>query len=204
MRTIDPEKYAAQRQAILQAARICFARAGFHKTSTEAICAEAGTSSGKLFHYFPNKKAIILAVVDEQSRQTADYVASLMQRPDLPSALFELLDVVLHHARDGQERRLILEIAAEASRDAEIGALSVEADRRLKNDIEALLVAAIARGQLDTVVPAAHAAQFLMIVIDGIFSRAAADQAFDPLAERAALQTVLGIALRPSGKRHDA
>ena len=34
MRTIDPDKHAARRDAILAAARSCFARKGFHQTST--------------------------------------------------------------------------------------------------------------------------------------------------------------------------
>ncbi|MDH6234573.1 TetR/AcrR family transcriptional repressor of uid operon [Mesorhizobium soli] len=196
MRTVDPDKHAAQRQVILSAAKTCFARNGFHKTSTEAICAEAGTSSGKLFHYFPNKKAIILAVVEDQARQTTDYFGNLLEQPDLSAALSDFFDVILHLASDAEERRLILEIAAEAARDEDVGALNAKGDRLLAEGLTALLTEATSRGQVKPVVPVGHAVRFLMVMIDGIFSRVSVDAAFDPAEERASLQTILRSVLR--------
>lgn len=197
MRIIDPDKHAIQRQAILAAARICFARKGFHQTSTEAICAEAGTSSGKLFHYFPNKKAIILAVVEQQNRQTAVWMETLQLQTDASAALTDLLDGILHLAGDAAERRLILEIAAEGARDADVAAANAEGDRLLAQGLISLLHAAVAGGQAHPQVSDDHAVRFLMVLIDGIFSRVAVDRAFDPQSESAALhiivRTVMGI-----------
>ncbi|WP_230391141.1 TetR/AcrR family transcriptional regulator [Burkholderia cenocepacia] len=62
MRKIDPERVEAKRRQILDAAIDCFARDGFHATSTAAICKAAGMSPGNLFHYFPTKAAIIEAI----------------------------------------------------------------------------------------------------------------------------------------------
>jgi AcrR family transcriptional regulator len=204
MRTVDPDKHAAQRQVILSAAKTCFARNGFHKTSTEAICAEAGTSSGKLFHYFPNKKAIILAVVEDQARQTTDYFGNLLEQPDLSAALSDFFDVILHLASDAEERRLILEIAAEAARDEDVGALNAKGDRLLAEGLTALLTEATSRGQVKPVVPVGHAVRFLMVMIDGIFSRVSVDAAFDPAEERASLQTILRSVLRIGRENADA
>lgn len=191
MRTVDPVKHAFQRQAVLAAARACFMRDGFHRTSTEAIRIEAGTSSGKLFHYFPNKKAIILAVVEDQSRQTASWMESLRRQPQFPAALTAFLDGILHLASDAGERRLILEIAAEGARDADVAAASMTGDRLLEEGLAALLLDATARGQAHPLIPADHAVRFLMVLVDGIFSRVAVDGNFDPMAERAALATVI-------------
>lgn len=203
MRTIDPGKYAAQRGAILDAAKTCFARNGFHRTSTEVIGTEAGVSSGKLFHYFPNKKAIILAVVEDQARQTIGYIGSLLQRPDLCVALWEFLATILAFAGDEEERRLILEIDAEGARDPDVGVLNAMADRKLAGGLVVLLTEAIGRGQMKPVVPAEQAARFLMILIDGIFSRASVDAGFDPVAEHATLQTILRTILCPEGDGSD-
>jgi len=51
----------ARRQQILDAARTCFARQGFHQTSVHAICEEAGLSAGAVYGYFPSKDHIIAA-----------------------------------------------------------------------------------------------------------------------------------------------
>lgn len=191
MRTIDPDKHAAQRQAVLDAAKTCFARYGFHKTSTEAICAEAGTSSGKLFHYFPTKKAIILAVVEDQQQETATYLDELLQREDLSTSLLEFLDAILHLSGSREERRLILEIVAEAARDDDVGALNTSGDELLGERLATLLREATARGQAAPVVPPENAVRFLMVLIDGIFSRASVDADFDPAKERASLRRIL-------------
>ncbi|MGG6895205.1 MULTISPECIES: TetR/AcrR family transcriptional regulator [Rhizobium] len=204
MRTRDPEKHALQLEAILEAAKICFARTGFHRTSTEAICGEAGVSSGKLFHYFPNKKAIILAVVHEQTSQTATYIGELLQQADLAAALLDFFDVVLHLAADALERRLILEIAAEATRDEDVGALNAAGDRLLRDGLTALLSGAAERGQVKLMVPLEHAVRFLMIVIDGIFNRASIDASFDPAEERASLRTIISNVLCITGENPDA
>ncbi len=55
-----------RRRQILAAARICFARAGFHGASMGQICAEAQMSPGALYRYFPSKDAIIEAIADEE------------------------------------------------------------------------------------------------------------------------------------------
>lgn len=195
MRTVDPEKHAMQRRAILQAATACFARDGFHKTSTEMICAAAGTSSGKLFHYFPNKKALIVAVAEDQIARTAAEIALLRALPAPTRALAALIDGILDLAGDATARRLILEIAAEAGRDADIAALSAAGDRVLTEGLTNLLTAAIAQGAASPPAPVDHASRFLMALIDGIFSRVSVDPAFDPAAEREAFQSMVRAAL---------
>lgn len=191
MRIVDPDKHAIQRQAILAAARTCFARKGFHQTSTEAICAEAGTSSGKLFHYFPNKKAIILAVVEQQNRQMADWIDSLQQQADASAVLSDLLNGILHLAADTAERHLILEIAAEGARDRDVAVANMKGDRLLAQGLTSLLRAAVAGGQARPQVADDRAVQFLMVLIDGIFSRVAVDPAFYPQSESAALHMIV-------------
>lgn len=53
------EKQQRKRRQILDAAMHCFIEKGFHSTSTAEICKAAGMSPGNLFHYYPNKYAII-------------------------------------------------------------------------------------------------------------------------------------------------
>ena len=51
----------ARRQQIMDAARACFSRQGFHQTSIQDICREAGLSAGAVYKYFTSKEHIIAA-----------------------------------------------------------------------------------------------------------------------------------------------
>src|SRR5262249_59255610 len=49
---------AARRQQILDAARACFLRNGFHATSIQDVIAEGGLSVGAVYRYFKSKNDI--------------------------------------------------------------------------------------------------------------------------------------------------
>ena len=114
MRKVDPEKFEARKQQILDAAITCFTRKGFHGTSTAEICAEAGMSPGNLFHYYPTKQAIIAAIVEQDRRETAAYFAQIDKSQDLFGEILKFMDIVLELAADPAYSSLALEIAAEA------------------------------------------------------------------------------------------
>src|SRR5205809_981427 len=65
MRKTDPAKHRARRRHIVHTAAQLFATKGFERTTTAEICKAAGMSSGNLFHYFPNKRAIFHAIFDD-------------------------------------------------------------------------------------------------------------------------------------------
>ena len=197
MRTIDPGKHAARRDAILAAARHCFARKGFHQTSTAAICAQAGMSPGNLFHYFPSKQAIIAAIVDQEGAETAAYFAQLQGSADAYGALLAFMDAVLALAADGDVAGLALDIAAEALRDPDIAARVARNDATLRAGVQALLESAAARGQVDAALDPAQTAGWIAALVDGIFSRVAVDPHYAPLAQRASLHLLRARFLRP-------
>ncbi|MBR8501953.1 TetR/AcrR family transcriptional regulator, partial [Burkholderia cenocepacia] len=87
MRKIDPERVEAKRRQILDAAIDCFARDGFHATSTAAICKAAGMSPGNLFHYFPTKAAIIEAIAQDDQREMAELFAKHADADDALAAI---------------------------------------------------------------------------------------------------------------------
>ena len=198
MRTIDPGKHAARRDAILAAARTCFARKGFHQTSTAAICAQAGMSPGNLFHYFPTKQAIIAAIVDQEGRETAAYFAGVQGNANAFAALLDFMDLVLTLAADGDVAGLALDIAAEATRDADIAARVARNDALLRAGVQSLLESAVAQGQIDAALDPAQTASWLAALIDGIFNRVAVDPDYAPLAQRASLHLLLARFLRPA------
>src|SRR5262245_6619564 len=83
-----------RREEILEAARRCFARAGFHQTSMQQICLEAGMSPGNLYRYFPSKEVIIAAIAE---RDRAEVGAELSSAQAMPNLFATLETLAQHH-----------------------------------------------------------------------------------------------------------
>ncbi|WP_435298757.1 TetR/AcrR family transcriptional regulator [Timonella sp. A28] len=66
------KKYArglAAREEILEAAARLFGNVGFHETSLRDIAAQVGMSHPGLLHHFPNKNALLMAVLEHRDQQ---------------------------------------------------------------------------------------------------------------------------------------
>lgn len=121
----------AQRNRILCAAQKCFAERGFHAASMASIAETADMSPGLIYRYFAGKSEIIQGIV----RRQLDLFAAQLLRPD---GLRSDLATTLHDSFYGRAKKpdealemraaLILEISAEASRDAGIAAALREFD----------------------------------------------------------------------------
>ncbi len=65
----------ATRDKILQAALDVFAEKGYHRALVDDIVRASRTSKGAVYHHFPNKEALFLALVDEFAVRLAGAVA---------------------------------------------------------------------------------------------------------------------------------
>lgn len=188
MRTIDPLQRESKRMALLDAASQCFAQAGFVATRTADICARAGMSAGNLFHYFASKHEVLLALVAREGEQIQQAMAPLAEAEDPMTELLAFLDQVCQLACDRHYAGLALEISALGHRDEAVARLVKANDRYLRDGLEALVRAADKAGQLQTVLSAAEAANWLATLIDGMFARVAADADFHPNQQTEVLQ----------------
>jgi AcrR family transcriptional regulator len=64
-RVPSQERSRRRLEAIVEAAAASFARDGFAATTMERIAADAGTSIGSVYQFFPNKRAVFKAVALE-------------------------------------------------------------------------------------------------------------------------------------------
>lgn len=65
----------ATRERILDGALDVFARKGYHRALVDDIVRASGTSKGAVYHHFPNKEAVFVALVDDFSARLATTVA---------------------------------------------------------------------------------------------------------------------------------
>lgn len=121
----------ARRNKILQATAICVVRHGFHGASMAEIAETAGMSVGQIYRHYPSKEAIIHAIVErivehrlrwighnEPAHIDAERMARIfVEGPD-------------NESRD--DRVLMLEVMAEATRSPAVARIFRDADRRLR------------------------------------------------------------------------
>ena len=68
------------RDKILQAALEVFAEKGYHRALVDDIVRASRTSKGAVYHHFPNKEALFLALVDEFAGRLAEAVTAAIGR----------------------------------------------------------------------------------------------------------------------------
>ncbi len=78
MPKLKPEELETRRREIIEAARTCFLRSGFHRTTTDEICREANITPGGLYHYFGSKEELIAAVIDQSAQSAVDRMRELI------------------------------------------------------------------------------------------------------------------------------
>lgn len=109
----------ARRDQILDAARRCFLRDGFHATSMQDLFAEAGLSSGAVYRYFASKEDVIIAIAEDNMRDVVALVRSVAARDSGRSPGATLADVLeLVAAKDAENGlgQIALLVWAEALR----------------------------------------------------------------------------------------
>jgi AcrR family transcriptional regulator len=63
------QKAEATRLALIEAARELFTSRGYHEVGVRDFAAKAGVTRGALYHHFPDKEALFLAVFDAVERE---------------------------------------------------------------------------------------------------------------------------------------
>src|SRR5881397_4439356 len=86
MPKVSAERMEATRRRVLDGARRAFARHGYEGATVKLLEEETGLSRGAIFHHFPDKDALFLALAEED----ADEVAALVDDHGLVEAMRRL------------------------------------------------------------------------------------------------------------------
>jgi TetR/AcrR family transcriptional repressor of uid operon len=88
MPKLKPAEIEARRNEIIEAARTCFLRSGFHQTTTDEICHEANITPGGLYHYFTSKEELIAVVIEESAKTAIERMRTAVEAADSTESAF--------------------------------------------------------------------------------------------------------------------
>jgi AcrR family transcriptional regulator len=149
---LKPEEIALRRREIVEAARRCFIRSGFHQTTTDEICREASITPGGLYHYFSNKEELIKAVVQYAADNALEMVhEARTTEPDPRSALRRMGAFFLQafYEPDFENiARLDLETWSEALRNEDLLRIIHQGRGATRNTIADVIREGVNRGDL--------------------------------------------------------
>ena len=157
---------------ILDAAKHCFSRVGFHSTSMAQIATQAQMSVGQIYRHFPSKESLIEGIVRED---VARQLSMLNEAPG--QSIVEMIaptskkDVV--DAAGSYHLALMLEIVAEAARNPRVRDILLSNQRRahaaLKRRIQSEQPAGWSSQELDVrvrMISAIPQGVFMQILLD--------------------------------------
>ncbi|MFC4111773.1 TetR/AcrR family transcriptional regulator [Nonomuraea zeae] len=194
MARMPKEHLEARRRQILDAARRCFIRNGFHATSMQDVLTEAGLSAGAVYRYFDGKDDIIAAIASEAIGEVAAAfrVDGARQPPDLDGIVDLLLQVERPPLASSQESaRLLVQVWSEALRSPELSAKLNEVMAEARRVIGALVAEHQRRGLLPADVPAEEVAGVLIAIVHGFLTSRAVYGNADPAAFRNGLRALM-------------
>ncbi len=98
-----PEQQAAireqSRRLILNKALELFASRGYHDTTMDELARNAGVSKGLIYHYYPGKKELLTAIIEDGFSSFSD-PGELLEQSDSREVLAFILDEFMRLAED--------------------------------------------------------------------------------------------------------
>ena len=151
MPRVSAEHLTARRQQILDAARACFLRNGFHQTSMQDVIKEAGLSVGAVYRYFPSKNDLITALAEQVIDQIAAVFHHLVNEeppPSLASAMQRATDLVTAETGPDGALRMALQVWSEAMYDPALAGFVAQVYGRIRAILIRLAQRAVDHGDL--------------------------------------------------------
>lgn len=189
-----------RRQRLIDSAWRCAGRAGYRDMTVDDVCSEAGLSKGAFYGYFDSKRALMLALLDDDAAEIDREIERLeRQRLSPAQRVQRFTRWMLERGEDAARVQVRADLWATILTEREVrdrlATAMDERRRRLRQWIEA----GLASGELVDVPPNALASALLALA-DGLLLHGALDpSAFRWPRIRRALDVLLQGIQRPDG-----
>ncbi len=197
MPRLKPDTQRARREHILDAALRCFARGGFHATTMQMICREAGVSPGALYVYFDSKEALIEGLCERDRAEFAERFATLATAPDFLEALASIGE---HYfiEETAEKQRFVVEMGIESTRNPRIAEIFMSVDKFCNDSFEILFRRLQDEGRIAPRVDIPTLVSVFNGFGDGMFWRRAIDPAADMSIVLPVIIELIGSLLNPT------
>jgi AcrR family transcriptional regulator len=180
MPKVLPEYLEQRRKQILESAAACFYEKGFHQTSMQDICDEAGLSPGAVYRYFRSKDDIIAAICDEAHRQDLLLIEAITAGGNTLAAI-EQLGLAFLNDLSEQDVRAHVDMIAEAPHSPHVRSTARRGSDAIHDAFAGFVAAAQARGEVNPNLDPQGAAQVMCALYYGFV----AERQIDPAADGA-------------------
>ncbi|MCP4934675.1 MAG: TetR/AcrR family transcriptional regulator [bacterium] len=128
---LSEQKIVDKKLEILEAAQACFVRKGFHNTTMQDICQQAGMSAGNIYRYFDSKEVIIEAFAADELQWMSTAINDVPSSPDMLQAIVDTVYWTATTLMENDKSELIAELFAEAGRNPRINAIYTKFNKQL-------------------------------------------------------------------------
>lgn len=204
MPRVNAEHKEERRAQIIAAARTCFARAGFHRTTLQDVFAEANLSAGCVYSYFKSKEELVFAIAEQRHQ---DERAAIVEGSSVQDPIEGLRSIAQRFAHDylgedGLERRLIaIQTWSESVLNPALLASVLEGVEAPMRQIAQLIRRGQALGKLSTKIDPEATARTMIAMLHGFILQKLWEPNLDPAAGLAIFERFLDSLSVPSDSR---
>ncbi len=128
---LSEQKIVDKKAQILEASQACFVRKGFHNTTMQDVCQQAGMSAGNIYRYFDSKEVIIEAFAADELQWMSTAINDVPSSPDMLQAIVDTVYWTATTLMENDKSELIAELFAEAGRNPRINAIYTKFNKQL-------------------------------------------------------------------------
>lgn len=201
MPKVSSAHLAARRRQIMDAARVCFARRGFHQATIQDICQAAGLSPGAVYRYFAGKEALIAALREDDLARNTALIAAAGEERDFLALVDRMVDEFYcgFDAEPGcRTGDLDIELLAEAMRSAAASAAARHSFAALRAAFDKVVRAAQARGEIAAALAPEAVSVMALSFYFGLLIQKTVDPAVDVAQYVAVMKALLRGEFRPA------
>jgi AcrR family transcriptional regulator len=194
MPRLSPARAAVRRQQIIDAALVCFAERGFHRSTLQDVVRVSGLSAGSIYCHFASKEDVVYAVVEARHRSDLQNLERALNANSLEEALALLANAFfpsLARREDRAWRRLAVQLWAESHRYPILLKAVRDGVERPRPMLRDLLRRAQRRGDLAHGLEPEAAARVLIAMFQGIVLQRTWDEGIDTSSGVGVIQWLL-------------
>jgi len=190
---VSDEYLEARRAQILDAARCCFVRGGYHRTTMAEICKEAKLSPGAVYRYFEGKEAIFEGLAERRLQAHTEAMQSLTGIDNLFESTARMASEMMILAEKygaPSPGVMDLELAGESVSNPRIAAVVLKMIQGVRNNLSQLVERLKESGKLDPAYDSQAVASVMMALFQGALFQSAIGLDFDHAAYLKVVQSL--------------